>query len=68
MNGGNTSYALLVEVLGHEPNLDNSFVVEGGDSFSAIVFMDRLAERSGETVSLEHLLSDQPLRNVLDLQ
>lgn len=59
-------YSLLADVLGHEPNLDNSFVGEGGDSFSATVFMDRLAREAGEMVNLDQLLSDQPLRCFLD--
>lgn len=59
--------SVVKEVLGREPDLGNSFVEEGGDSFNAIVLMERLEGILERPISLESLLSDEPIRSVLGI-
>lgn len=67
MANTNAVLSIVKEVLGHKPDLENSFVEEGGDSFSAIVLMERLEGKLERTITLEALLSDEPIRSVLGI-
>lgn len=64
---GNKAVELLTELLGKKPNLDKSFIQEGGDSFSALLLTERLAEEGNIQVEIDRLLSHEPLRGVLGL-
>ena len=67
MDGNTKIQELVAEVLDKQPNFDESFVAQGGDSFRAIVLMERLAEEVQVNVELEQLLSTASLRSVLSL-
>lgn len=65
MENSDLIVSVVKDVLGHEPDLDKSFIAEGGDSFNAIVLLEKLDGSLEKPVDLESLLSDDPLRKVL---
>lgn len=60
--------AVLISVLGSEPNVNNSFIAEGGDSFNALIVIERLAEDLDVNIDLDELLSDRSIKSVLGFE
>uniref|UniRef100_UPI00135A75DD phosphopantetheine-binding protein n=1 Tax=Corynebacterium casei TaxID=160386 RepID=UPI00135A75DD len=57
---------LLEDSLNKKPNVENTFLEEGGDSFSALLLSEQLSKETSVEVTPEDLLSDKSLRSILE--
>ncbi|MCZ9307949.1 acyl carrier protein [Corynebacterium curieae] len=65
MNSQSSFEKIFETVVGQTPDLDKTFLEQGGDSFSAILLSEQLEKEASLDVSPEMILSDAPLKEFL---
>lgn len=65
MNSQSSFEKIFETAVGQTPDLDKTFLEQGGDSFSAILLSEQLEKEASLDVSPEMILSDAPLKEFL---